>query len=208
MAAACRGSGLRRRAFYASGSRVGAGPRAREYRRRVEPVTRPSLRTPEGNLVSRRSQAACIVSALLVALPGPALAAPRTTVTLTLQDTDDNRLLQQAPGEPYIVIGREQGFRPPPPRLDHQLPPSLGLPDSRRGIPRPGRVPGGHHSAGRRLPALRLRLPASGGAHDSDHRGDDEGRSQHDFPCHERVPRARRFRMRSTTSAIALSRRS
>ena len=63
--------------------------------------------------MSRRSPAACIVAALLVALPVPALAAPRTTVTLTIQDTDDDRLLEHAPGEPYIVIGREQGFRPP-----------------------------------------------------------------------------------------------
>jgi metallophosphoesterase (TIGR03767 family) len=63
--------------------------------------------------VLRRSPVACIVSALLVALPGPAVAAPRTTVTLTIQDTDDDRLLEHAPGEPYVVIGREQSFRPP-----------------------------------------------------------------------------------------------
>jgi 3',5'-cyclic AMP phosphodiesterase CpdA len=63
--------------------------------------------------VSRRSPVACIVPALLVALPVPALPAPRTTVTLTIQDTDDDRLLEHAPGEPYVVIGRKQGFRPP-----------------------------------------------------------------------------------------------
>jgi hypothetical protein len=63
--------------------------------------------------VSRRPPVACIVSALLVALPVTAHAAPRTTVTLTIQDTDDDRLLEHAPGEPYVVIGRQQGFRPP-----------------------------------------------------------------------------------------------
>jgi hypothetical protein len=44
--------------------------------------------------------------------PCPPLA-PRTTVTLTIQDRDDDRLLEHAPGEPYIVIGRQQDFRPP-----------------------------------------------------------------------------------------------
>ena len=63
--------------------------------------------------MSRRSPVACIVAALVVALPLPALAAPPTTVTLTIQDTDDDRLLEHAPGEPYVVIGRPQAFRPP-----------------------------------------------------------------------------------------------
>src|SRR5919106_6561922 len=72
-----------------------------------------SSRKPEGTLVSRRSPVACIFTTLVVALPLPALAGPQTTVTLTIQDTDDDRLLEHAPGEPYVVIGRPQGFRPP-----------------------------------------------------------------------------------------------
>jgi metallophosphoesterase (TIGR03767 family) len=43
----------------------------------------------------------------------PALGAPPTTVERTIQDRDDDNLLEYAPGEPHLVVGAEPGFRPP-----------------------------------------------------------------------------------------------
>jgi hypothetical protein len=64
--------------------------------------------------VSRRPSVVILVTALAASLlTFPALAAPRTTVTLTIQDTDDDRLLEHAPGENYVVLDGRRASGPP-----------------------------------------------------------------------------------------------
>jgi 3',5'-cyclic AMP phosphodiesterase CpdA len=58
-----------------------------------------------------RAPVLALISAALFA--PAALGAPETTLQRTIQDTDDDNLLEYAPGEPYTVVGAEPGFRPP-----------------------------------------------------------------------------------------------
>jgi metallophosphoesterase (TIGR03767 family) len=52
-------------------------------------------------------------SLLVLSLPTGALSSSSTTLNRTIQDTDGDNLLEYAPGEPYIVVGADPGFRPP-----------------------------------------------------------------------------------------------
>lgn len=63
--------------------------------------------------MSRRLLTALLVPALLAVPAAPALATPRDSTALTIQDTDGDNLLEYAPGEDYVVVGAPEDFRPP-----------------------------------------------------------------------------------------------
>lgn len=55
-----------------------------------------------------------LLSLIAVLVPAaPAGAVPTDTTVRTIQDTDGDNLLEFAPGEPHVVIGGPEGFRPP-----------------------------------------------------------------------------------------------
>ncbi len=63
--------------------------------------------------MSRRGLVHVLISALVAAGAAPAGAAPRDTTVLTIEDTDNDNLLEYAPGEDYTIIGAPADFRPP-----------------------------------------------------------------------------------------------
>ncbi|MCA1703827.1 MAG: hypothetical protein LC808_11415, partial [Actinobacteria bacterium] len=69
--------------------------------------------------MGRRTVAAVAGLTLAASLVTPALATPRATTELTIDDyKDDDNLLEYGPGEDYIVLGpggpvQNQSFRPP-----------------------------------------------------------------------------------------------
>jgi metallophosphoesterase (TIGR03767 family) len=61
----------------------------------------------------RRFFALGVMTALVIGAAAPALATPRDTTILRIDDTDGDNLLEYAAGEDYIVINGDEGFRPP-----------------------------------------------------------------------------------------------
>lgn len=63
--------------------------------------------------MTHRVLIAATVTTLLASVLSPAAAAPRDTTILTIQDTNADNQLEYAPGEDYLVINGDKGFRPP-----------------------------------------------------------------------------------------------
>ena len=61
----------------------------------------------------RRFYALGAVAVLVIGAAAPALATPRDTTILRIDDTDGDNLLEYAPGEDYFVINGDPEFRPP-----------------------------------------------------------------------------------------------
>ena len=142
----------------------------------------------------------CLIAMGCAAPAAPA--APTTTVQRTIQDCDGDNLLEYSFGEEHVAFGsplRDPGLHargrrgataaPPQPRLDHQLPPALGLPGRRRGVTGARRVP--RRVAARAGAATVLGgLPAAGGAVDPGGGVDGPPGSQHDLAGHRQRPRS------------------
>lgn len=61
----------------------------------------------------RRLLAAFCSGALILAVAAPALGKAVDTTVRTIQDTNEDNLLEYAPGEDHIILGADEGFRPP-----------------------------------------------------------------------------------------------
>src|SRR5688500_6069884 len=62
-----------------------------------------------------RSRAVVVLLAATMFLltAAPSWAVPRSTVERTIRDTNNDNLLEFAPGEDYTVFGADEDFRPP-----------------------------------------------------------------------------------------------